>query len=181
MSDAPDQAPDTAPSVTPAFSKEQRFAVLDRLRHEQNLAGALLGGLGAAVVGAILWALITLALKVQIGFMAIGVGLLVGMAVSRMGKGLDNTCGIIGGTLALIGCVLGNVLTIYGAISRELDISIVDVLLTMPTSGVADALGKSFSPIDLLFYGIAVHQGYKRSFRAVTEEEIALRVETSAP
>lgn len=181
MSDATDDAQNTAPSVTPAFSKEQRFAVLDQLRREQNLAGALLGGLGAAVVGAILWALITLALEVQIGFMAIGVGLLVGMAVSRMGKGLDNTYGIIGGALALIGCVLGNVLTIYGAISHELDISIVDALLTTPISGVTDVLGKSFSPIDLLFYGIAVHQGYKRSFRTMTEDEFALRVETSAP
>lgn len=177
MSDSTDQVP----NATPAFSTEQRFSVLDQLRHEQNLAGALLGGLAAAAVGAILWALITLALKVQIGFMAIGVGLLVGLAVSRMGKGLDNTYGIIGGALALMGCLLGNVLTVYGAVSREFDISIVDALLTVQTSVVADVLRESFSPIDLLFYGIAIYQGYKRSFRTVTEEEIVRRVETSVP
>ena len=30
-----------------------------------------------------------------------------------------------------------------------------------------------FSPIDLLFYAVGVYEGYKFSFRQLTEEEIA--------
>jgi hypothetical protein len=30
----------------------------------------------------------------------------------------------------------------------------------------------NFSPIDLLFYGIAIYEGYKLSFRQVTEDEL---------
>jgi hypothetical protein len=30
----------------------------------------------------------------------------------------------------------------------------------------------SFSPMELLFYGIAIYEGYNFSFRKITEEEI---------
>jgi hypothetical protein len=33
-------------------------------------------------------------------------------------------------------------------------------------------MGIAFSPIDLLFYAIAIYQGYKLSFRHVTQAEI---------
>lgn len=34
----------------------------------------------------------------------------------------------------------------------------------------------TFSPMDLLFYGIAVYEGYKLSFRRVSPEDMAPRV-----
>ena len=42
---------------------------------------AFIGGLVAMLISAVLWAVITVATQFQIGFMAIGVGLLVGYSV----------------------------------------------------------------------------------------------------
>jgi hypothetical protein len=43
-----------------------------------------------------------------------------------------------------------------------------------------DLMKATFSPIDLLFYGIAVYEGYRFSFRQVTPEELAGFVKAKA-
>ena len=62
--------------------------VLERLRLHQSVGYALLGGCVAMLVSAALWAIISVALNFQIGYMAIGVGLLVGFTVRYFGIGL---------------------------------------------------------------------------------------------
>ena len=37
----------------------------------------------------------------------------------------------------------------------------------------------SFSPFDLLFYGIAVYEGYKLSFRQLTERDLMEKISGS--
>lgn len=66
----------------------------------------------ASLVGACIWAAISVATGYQIGYVAIGVGFLVGMAVKIFGKGIDQVYGYIGAVLSLFGCVLGNLFTI---------------------------------------------------------------------
>ena len=38
----------------------------------------------------------------------------------------------------------------------------------------------TFSPIDLLFYGLAIYEGYKLSFRQITRDELE-RAMSGAP
>src|SRR5579859_5535985 len=64
---------------------------------DANLPAAILGGLVAAIAGALVWALVTVSIKFQIGFMAVGVGFLVAWAVRTLGKGRAQMFGIIGG------------------------------------------------------------------------------------
>jgi len=63
----------------------------------------------AAGIGAALWALITVATNYQIGFMALGVGFLVGHSVRAFGKGVDTGFGVLGAVLALAGCLAGKI------------------------------------------------------------------------
>ncbi len=149
--------------------------LMDELKSEQSLSMAILGGLIASIVAALLWAVITYATKYQIGFMAIGVGFLVGYAVNYLGKGMTTTFGIVGAVFSLFGCILGNILTTIIAASLQEGVpfsSILMAFLTNPTI-VAEILKETFSPIDLLFYAIAVYQGYRVSFRQIGEEDIA--------
>jgi hypothetical protein len=169
-------------SVTP--EDENRSAGIDaakveqlmnEIKSRQSLGMAILGGLIASIVAALLWAVITYATKFQIGFMAIGVGFLVGYAVNYFGKGVTNAFGVVGAVFSLFGCLLGNILTAIIAASLQDGISVLAILvafLTNPTI-VLEILKETFSPIDLLFYGIAVYEGYRFSFRQITEEEIA--------
>ena len=145
------------------------------IKAKQSLPLGILGGFVAAVVAAIIWAIITYVTNFQIGFMAVGVGFLVGYAVNFFGKGINQSFGIAGAVLALFGCLLGNLLTGAIAVARLDGSSASLVISTFITSPevMLEIMKAMFSPIDLLFYAIAVYEGYKISFRTLTEEEIA--------
>jgi len=145
---------------------------MERLKLEQNLPSALLTGFIASIIGAILWAAVTVITEYQIGFMAITVGLLVGFAIRYFGRGIDKIFGIIGGVFAIFGCLLGNLFSILGFYAISVGIGIFDILGLINLSVIPDLMVETFSPIDLLFYGLAIYEGYKFSFRKITEEEI---------
>jgi hypothetical protein len=138
---------------------------------DSNFPAALLGGLVAAFAGAVVWAVITVTAKVQIGFMAIGVGFLVAWAVRTLGKGHTQLYGIIGGAFALLGCVLGNLLSACGFVATARGESVVSITLSaLSTPSLAvNLLRATFDGMDLLFYAIAVYEGYKYSRRPLTQ------------
>lgn len=173
------QAAPTAPAATtasPTFDAAQVQYALGQVRSEQNLTMGILAGAVAALVGAGAWALITIITNFQIGWMAVGVGFLVGFAVQKFGKGVDKAFGIAGAVLALLGCVLGNLLTACGLVAAAQQVSFTSVLAQLTPSTIAALMGATFSPMDLLFYGIAVYEGYKLSFRRITEQELSSRI-----
>ena len=132
-----------------------------------NLPAAILGGLVAAVAGALIWAVITVATKFQIGFMAVGVGFLVAWAVRTLGKGHTNVFGVVGGGCALLGCLLGNLLSACGFIAADRGVSVVSITMKVlaSPSTASTLLQATSNGMDLLFYAIAVYEGYKLSRR----------------
>ncbi|MBS1506976.1 MAG: hypothetical protein JSS79_10030 [Bacteroidetes bacterium] len=144
---------------------------------EQNLPFAFAGGAVAAVVGGVIWALVTVSSGYQIGWMAVGVGFLVGYSVRFLGKGIDKVFGVIGASLALFGCLLGNFFSIIGFAAKQESMGIFAILTSLDYSLVPDVMIEAFSPMDLLFYGIAIYEGYRFSFRQVTEEEVMENME----
>ena len=127
-----------------------------RLAAEQNLGLGVAAGMIAAGIGAAVWAAITFFTGYQIGWMAIGVGLLVGYAVSVYGKGLSNLYGIAAALLALAGCALGNVLAICAGVAAAEELPLMDVISQLAPSLIVELLQDWFSAIDLLFYGFAI-------------------------
>lgn len=145
----------------------------NKIEEEQNLLKGILAGAVGAVIGAVLWGVITAVTHYQIGFMAIGVGFLVGFLVRLFGRGISTAFGISGAVLSLLGCVAGNLLAITIFVAKEYDISVLTVLSSMDLPLTVDMLKAGFDGMDLVFYGIAVYEGYKISFRGLTEEEVA--------
>ena len=133
------------------------------IEDEEHFVPAVLAGFGAALLGAILWAVITISVKVQIGWMAVGVGFLVGYTVKVVGKGSTNRFSGAGALLALFGCLLGNLLSACGFMAAQESISIWTVLSHLDLSLAIDLMGAMFRPFDLLFYGIALAEGAKLS------------------
>ena len=147
-------------------------AAQQRLKSEQNLVLAALAGGVAALLGACIWAAVTVTTNYQIGWMAVGVGFLVGYAVRSFGKGIDKSFGIAGAGWSLAGCAAGNLLTIVGTISNQQNIPIVNILEKLDLEIVASLMQATFNPMDLLFYGIAVYEGYRFSFRQVSQADL---------
>jgi len=135
----------------------------------ENLPMGFMAGLVAAAIGAGLWALVTIVTGFQIGWMAVGVGFLVGWAVRVAGKGTHRAFGIMGALLALGGCAVGNLLTIVVIAARHFEIPLVAVFSRLTPDVVVQLMEATFSPMDLLFYGIAIYEGYRFSIVGGTE------------
>lgn len=138
-----------------------------KLRVHQNLGFAAFGGSISALFAAILWAIISVSTQYQISWMAIGIGFLVGYSVRFFGAGIDKKFGLLGGVLAVISCILGNLFCEVGFYAHEQDLPYAEVLGYLTPSLSFSVLYESFQPIDLLFYGFAAYAGYKSAFRKI--------------
>ena len=147
--------------------------ILERLKMEQNLPAAIITGLVIGVAGAILWAIITVSTGFQIGYMAIAIGAGVGYGMRYLGKGIDPIFGFAGAASALFGCLLGNFLSIVGFTAEVEGWSIIETLSYVDYSYIPKIMADTFSPMDLVFYGIALYEGYRFSFRVITNEDLA--------
>jgi hypothetical protein len=128
-----------------------------------NVPMAIIFGLLASVVSAGLWATVTVVTGYQIGYMAIAVGFLVGYTVKFAGRGNQLTFGIIGAALSLFGCVLGNYFSMVGFSAQELGTGFFSALFRIPPGLIFDVMKNNFAVMDLLFYGLAVYEGFKFS------------------
>jgi len=153
------------------ISEQEAERALEVFRQEQNLAVGSMAGLVAGVAGAAVWAGVTVVTEYQIGWLAVGLGFLVGIAMRTMGKGIDQVFGAVGATLALFSCVLGNVFTIAWYISAQTGSSLLGVLTELDMELTIDLITETFQVMDILFYGLALYFGYKYSFRQLTVDD----------
>jgi len=156
------------PQLDPAMIE----VAFQKFEAEQSMVGGFLAGAVAALVGAGVWALVTILTGYQIGFMAIGVGFLVGLAVQFFGKGISKIFGVMGAALALIGCLLGNYFTVVHFVGEAEELGFFDTLSQINPAAIPELMMVTFSPMDLVFYGIAVYEGFKLSIRKISAEEL---------
>jgi hypothetical protein len=128
---------------------------------EKKLLLGGFAGLAAAIIGAIIWAVVTVTTKYQIGFMALGVGALVGFAL-RIGNG-GKVFGVLGAFLALFGCILGNYLSLIAFASTEQHVAFFTMLNSADVTKVISAMWEDFISASVLFYALAAYEGYKFS------------------
>ncbi|HEV3086788.1 MAG TPA: hypothetical protein VGX96_06135 [Candidatus Elarobacter sp.] len=128
------------------------------------------GAIAGALLGAIAWAAITATTNFQIGYMAVGVGILAGAGMRILGGGRAAADGIVAGIVSLLGCVLGNLLAVDVQFAQHEHYPIAGVIvasLTKPALA-ADLIRATFNVMDLLFYAIAVYAGYRAAMKPGT-------------
>ena len=128
-----------------------------------RLGLAIAAGLGAAIAGAAVWAVITVASNYELGIMAIAVGFMVGKAVAAVAHSRNPAFGVVGAVCSLVGCVLGNLLSGVGFIAAAQHMAYIDVLAKVGPEVAVRILSATFSPMDLIFYAIGVYEGYRFS------------------
>lgn len=135
---------------------------IEQLDNQPSLLMGLIGGTLAMVASAIVWGAISYFTEYQIGWMAIGVGFLVGVAIKFFGKGKSITFGLSGAILALVGCLLGNLIFYSGILAHEEGVSFLRVffLLLFSPAAAIEVFSVAFSFMDLLFYALAAYAGF---------------------
>jgi hypothetical protein len=135
------------------------------IRAQQKFGLAVAAGLGAAVGGAIIWAIFCVLTKMELGLVAVAIGYGVGQAIRATGKGIDQKFAILGAACALFGCLLGNFLTAIALFAQARGFSFLPVLGSFDFGLYERLMTVFFQPMDLLFYAIAVYEGYRFSIR----------------
>lgn len=137
----------------------------EKLRLEQNYSLAVVSGVIAGIIGAILWGIITIKTGYQIGYVALGIGAGVGYTIRYFGKGIQKIFGITGAIIAFLSVVLGNLISIIGLIAIEFEVGFFEVFSVFDFSYFPDIMKETFSFMDVVFYLIAIVEGYTFSFR----------------
>lgn len=153
-------------------SEYQVQMALDAMRSEQNLVNGIVAGILSSIVGAGLWATITILTDYQIGWIAIGIGYVVGFSIRLAGKGIDPVFGIAGGFLSIVGCALGNLGIISYYVAAQEGMPLLDLLSQLNPQIAFAMLASTFEVMDAVFYAIAAYFGYKYAFRQVTPEDL---------
>jgi len=167
-----DKALEASEPLNTGIDSSQIEYLKKRLASEQNLLLGVVAGTVASLVGAGIWAGVTVATGHRIGFMAIGIGVFVGFGVRALGKGIANIFGIISAALSLLGCALGNLLAVSAMVANQQDIPFMSVVGQLNPVLVQELMVASFNPMDLLSYGIALYYGYKLAFRRLAGQDL---------
>ncbi len=158
--------------------KPSQEEAIEADKHEKYLVHqrfdlALLGGFLAAILGACLWTVVSILTEYQIGYMAVGLGVLVGYAVQFFGAGIELRFRILAGVLALLSCVVGNLLTQFGFYAYQESYSLFGAMSQFALTDYPTILLENLSPIDFLFYALAASAGFKFALRKPTLGETA--------
>ena len=128
----------------------------------ENLLLGFLAGLFAAAIGAGIWMAVTVMLNVHVGYVAVAVGALVGLAIRVAGNGRNALFGIMGALLTLAGCVGGEVLSVVqSAVTAERDFY--SVLTSLDLVQTVSAIFAKMDAMMVVIYGVGLFAGYKLS------------------
>jgi len=143
----------------------------DKIEQQPSLLFAILGGSASCLVGAVIWAIITVATETQVGIIALGLGFLTGFAVLYFGQGATLSFRIIGSLLSFSSCLLGNLFAQIGFVALENQDSIFRTIAIVDYAFLFKWIFQNTDPMDILFYAIAAYEGYKFSVKKSDENK----------
>lgn len=137
---------------------------------KQNLLLGILGGIIAMVIGVVLWAESSLWVNEhRYAYMAILLGLLIGLGVRFLGRGRNDVrFGIIAVLLVIIGSFAGNIFSALAPIADAFGMNYLDIITSFDFQYLLGFLQDRFVYPDIAFYALAIFFAYRFSFKKRT-------------
>ena len=146
---------------------------VDLRRTHQQFSLAIMAGVIGAAVGAMVWLGISMFTNIPVGWMAVGVGLIVGVMIRVAGQGIDRAFGIVGVVLTLAGCAGGTLLAGCWLLSiQTADAGFSDMVLALTPGLVVEIFRAMLSPMNYAYYGIGTVASYWFSIRRIKRVEL---------
>jgi hypothetical protein len=146
--------------------------IFEKIINDQDFIKSIFYGLFASIIGAILWALISVLIQLQFGIMAIAVGALVGMTIKYFGKGISLKYSILGSAISLFGCLLGNFLMVVAFASKQMNMTFFQLFQHVALSKIPQIMWSTAHPMDFVFYAITIYEGFRFSTLKFTERSL---------
>ncbi|MFE0515497.1 hypothetical protein [Streptomyces sp. NPDC058964] len=131
---------------------------------KDNIAVGLLAALGAAVVTAVVYGLVIGLTKHEIGWAAVGVGFVIGLAAGRIG-GRNPVLGIVSAVLALGSVYLGQLVGEAMIGAKEVGVSFNEVFF-QHFGIVQEAWKADADPLTFVFFAIAAWAAFSAAKKA---------------
>lgn len=146
---------------------EQGFSghvLFDGIKPGHAFILAILAGMIAAFLGALLWMAVTVATGLHIGYVALAVGAFVGFTVRVTGNGSSPIYGLVGAAWTLVSCVTGEVLAAI-QLQTNPQANFYTVFMHTNLIDLVTALATETTPMMYVIYGIGIFEGYMFSIR----------------
>lgn len=134
----------------------QSYALAEKLLSEQNFAAAVIVGAIAAVLAAAIYGITTATWGYSYGFAAAGIGLVVGISMQYLGRGIEIRFALLAAVYTIAGCVLGSVFRALIQQARDNGVSPTKVFLDNELAVIAGWSVSYLSWIDLVFWLVGV-------------------------
>ncbi len=162
--------------------KAEQYRLAETLIGEQNFVNGLAAAVVATIAGALAWGAISIATGYMIGWVAIGLGVLVGYGMQMFGRGLSAKYSVVAAALAVVGCLAGNLAAAVMFEMRNYGVSLGDVFSGLTINDIIAFYTETLEIMDLVFWALALGAAWSFAPRKLTpDEEIALRAWAERP
>jgi hypothetical protein len=127
---------------------------------QPNLAAGVVAGVLAGVVGAILWGGFTALTHFRIGYLALGIGVLVGYAIVQVGQVRTVAVGVTAAVITVVACAAGDTGSVYFQASHDLHVS-VGTLLSNSNPFTVFRVDMQHNAFGLVFFAIAAWAAFR--------------------
>lgn len=136
--------------------KQKNYELTDRLIAEQNFAAAVIAGAVAAILAAAGYGFAVAFWPFSYGFAAAGIGIVVGLSIGYLGRGISTKFAVLATVYTLAGGLLGNFFMVILQLADRNVGSIVAVLRNHSLADLADRTVPYFFNVGLIFWLVAV-------------------------
>jgi dipeptide/tripeptide permease len=148
--------------------KQKNYELAEKLISEQNFAAAVIAGAVATVLAAAAYGIIVATWNFSYGFAAAGVGIVIGLPMGFLGRGISTKFAVLATLYVVAGCVLGNLVRVVMELTTTSPMS---VLRSHSLSVLVErALANIFS-IHLVYWFVAVACAVFFARRALSRSE----------
>ena len=136
--------------------KRKNYELAEKLISEQNFAAAVIVGAVATLLAAAAYGITVATWAFSYGFAAAGIGIVIGLSMQFLGRGISTKFAVVATVYTITGCVLGNLFRVIVELAVASATSPIDVLRNNSLSVFAERSVSYFSLVDLVYWFVAV-------------------------
>jgi dipeptide/tripeptide permease len=135
---------------------QKNYELADKLISEQNFAAAVIAGAVATLLAAVAYGITVATWAFSYGFAAAGVGILIGLSMGFLGRGISTKFAVVATLYTITGCAIGNLFRVIIELAQATATSPIDVLRNNSLSVLVERSISNVSFVDLVFWFVAV-------------------------
>lgn len=136
--------------------EQKNYELAKKLIAEQNFAAAVIAGAVATLLAAVAYGITVATWPFSYGFAAAGVGIVIGLSMGFLGRGISTRFAAAATLYTIAGCVLGNLFRVIMELAQAAATSPIDVLRNNSLSMLAEWSIANVSFVDLVYWLVAV-------------------------